>query len=385
MKEENRELPWTSLSSGGLITNYNCSSACRHCVYYSSPRREQDYLSAEQARPILEKIRQLGCDSLHIGGGEPLLRPAELMKVLDEFRAAEISVEYVETNSSWFRELDDAVSLLVDLRSHGLDTLLISIDPFHNEFIPFNKVRGVLQACRRTGMGIFAWIEGFIPDIAAFPEDRTHSLEEYSRRFGPDYLRSLSGRYGINFRGRALDTYRPFMHKRPLAEILAEPACGEPLDTHHFHVDLYGNFLPTSCAGFAVALTDLDAPGYARLRPPESTDGRQGGPLATGRYPFLTAVIESGVAGLYKLAAANFGFQARPDYVSKCDLCQAIRTFLVNERGVVSPDLAPAGFYRESAQAMDGQGRPSPRMDDRAAQAIDRDPQLVIQDRKALV
>lgn len=74
---------------------------------------------------------------MHIGGGEPLLRPEELGAVLQIAAQASVAVEYVETNSSWFKDPDSAIAMLAQLGKQGLQTLLVSISPFHNEYIPY--------------------------------------------------------------------------------------------------------------------------------------------------------------------------------------------------------------------------------------------------------
>ena len=78
------------LSSGGLITNYFCTSTCRHCLYNCSPEWPKDYISKDTARKNFQKIKSLGCHAVHIGGGEPLLRPDKLVSVLDV--AAEVGI-----------------------------------------------------------------------------------------------------------------------------------------------------------------------------------------------------------------------------------------------------------------------------------------------------
>ena len=88
------------LKSGGLITNYFCTSSCRHCLYNCSPQWEKRYVEPETVRKNFEVVRALGCRSVHIGGGEPLLRPDKLKRVLDIAAEVDVSVEYVETNSS---------------------------------------------------------------------------------------------------------------------------------------------------------------------------------------------------------------------------------------------------------------------------------------------
>ena len=129
------------LMSGGIITNYFCTSSCKHCLYNCSPQWEKRYINPKTAEKSLQTVRSLGCRSVHIGGGEPLLRPDKLGSVLEIAAHVGVSVEYVETNSSWFQEKKFAEDLLIRLRKQGLNTLLVSISPFHNERIPFSKVK----------------------------------------------------------------------------------------------------------------------------------------------------------------------------------------------------------------------------------------------------
>ena len=71
------------LISAGIITNYNCSSKCKHCSYASSPEWPRDYMTASTADEIFSILRRLGCTHVHIGGGEPLLRPERIYPVLE--------------------------------------------------------------------------------------------------------------------------------------------------------------------------------------------------------------------------------------------------------------------------------------------------------------
>ena len=176
------------LRSGGLITNYFCTSSCKHCLYNCSPQWEKRYIDPVAAEKSLKKVPRLGCRSVHIGGGEPLLRPDKLTTVLEIADDLGVSVDYVETNSSWFKDPDSATDLLLRLRKHGLNTLLISISPFHNESIPFFKVKGVIEAGQRAGVGIFPWVTDFVSDLSQFDPGQTHSLEEYYQIFSRDYL-----------------------------------------------------------------------------------------------------------------------------------------------------------------------------------------------------
>ena len=317
------------LRSGGIMANYHCSSRCRHCAYFCGPDWTRHFIDEPTARRVLRAIRSGGCRSVHIGGGEPFLGGERLAALVGWCADEGVAVEYVETNSSWFTTPERALRTLRDLKAAGLRTLLVSMSPFHNEHVPWRKVAGVLDACREAGMGVFPWTEELGADVRTLDRDRTHTLEEYEERFGPGYLRDIPRRYWISPRGRALATFRPFAPALSAEQAAAAggDSCPELLDTSHFHVDLYGNYVPGICSGISVDVNDL----------PETMD--------PDRYRHLTALLHGGVGRLLELARAA-GYGPQRTFSGKCDLCYDIRRYLVIERDVDAPDLQPAELYR---------------------------------------
>jgi hypothetical protein len=278
----------------------------------------------------LLKMRALGCNSFHIGGGEPFLKPDSLSQVLQIAGKLKMYVEYVETNSSWFHNSDAAIKLLRELGSKGLETCLISISPFHNEFIPFYKVKGVIDACYRTGVKIFPWIYEFYDYVNSFDDRSAHQLSEYRQKFGDEYISSAAWHYHLSIRGRALNLLRPWQIKFSAGEIVeaSRGGCRELADTGHFHMDLFSNYVPGLCAGLSIQVEDL---------------GKQ---LDPQKYNFLTALFAEGIGKLFNIAQDEYGFTPRPEYTSKCDLCTDIRSFLVTQKSIDTPDLQPLEHYR---------------------------------------
>ena len=324
--EKKLEIKW--LQSGGLITNYFCSSVCRHCLYRCSPKWPKDFISDDYARRAFALCRRLGCLSMHIGGGEPLLRPDRIEAIVSLARECGIHIDYVETNSSWFRTHDEACRLLERLAEKGLSTLLVSISPFHVEHIPLAKVKGVIRACKEVGIRVFPWIMDFLGELDLLDDSVKHKIEEYEAILGPGYLEKIPTRYWISPGGRALDTFDRFQRKVPWHELVrSHDGCKELADTSHFHMDLYGNYIPGLCAGLSIKWKDLDSP------------------LDKGEYPVISRLFSEGIGALFDYAAPKGFTPSETGYASKCSLCYAIRRFLVVDKGINSKELQPVGHY----------------------------------------
>src|SRR5690606_28830200 len=117
-------------------------------------------------------LKRLGCHNVHIGGGEPLLKSEKIFPVLEAAARNNINIDYIETNASWFKDEASAKTILKELIKHGVHTLLISIDPYHNEYIPFYKVKGLIRACSKVNMGVFPWLIDFWDDLDALDDSK---------------------------------------------------------------------------------------------------------------------------------------------------------------------------------------------------------------------
>jgi len=280
----------------------------------------------------VQRIKSLGCYSVHIGGGEPFLNLVGLEMVVEQVLSMGVRIEYVETNSSWFKGKESAVETLSSLKAKGLSTLLISMSPFHNEHIPFYKVKGVIKACREAEVNVFPWISDFYSEIGAFDHNTTHALAEYENKYGGDYLSRIPSRYWVHFGGRALKTFARVFDTKDHGQIVSanKGPCRELMDTSHFHIDLFGNYIPGLCSGLAIRCEDL------------------GKSLSANEYPFLATLFSKGIGGFLNLATADFGFEPSREYLSKCDLCFDIRHFLTVHARVNAKELQPKEYYENS-------------------------------------
>lgn len=261
-----------------------------------------------------------------------MLRPEKLLRIAKLAKSCGIGIEYIETNSSWFKDHKSACSLLSSFMDAGVMTMLTSISPFHNEYIPFAKVKGVIEACSDVGMGVFPWIAEFAEDIAQFDSSTTHSLEEYNEHFGEDYKGNLISRYSLTMKGRPLDTFREKLPEIDTETILksSQGGCRNLENTSHFHIDLFGNYIPGLCTGLAIDINDL------------------GKVIAEEEYPVIHNLFTKGINGLLEYACQNYDFKPKEKYISKCDICCDIRKFLVKDCELRTKELQPSEFYMEN-------------------------------------
>ena len=320
-------MPIHRLSSGGIIANYQCPAACGHCLYGCSPSAQPGFIDEAAAENVCETLRHMDCRSLHIGGGEPFLDVAGLVGLVKVIRGSGIKLDYIETNAAWITH-DDAHNrrVLREVVNAGGDCIMVSADPFHIEFIPFWKPQKLLELMCGMGISHFVWQERYWPLLARLNPEMTYDGQALCDFFGCDLQQKCAAEYGMRFGGRALNLLRKHGTKKAIT-VLQAP-CAELQNTSHFHVDFMGHYIPPGCTGMGILLEDL------------------GEALDPAKYPVLSRLMEQGLDGLLQYAQ-DLGFVLDENgYVSKCELCFALRKYLVRHN-TPTPDLTPASFYQQ--------------------------------------
>ena len=300
------------LASGGLILSYRCTNTCAHCLYRCSPRRPDHWMAPDMQEEVLDALaREASLSDIHIAGGEPTLNMDCTVSVLEGCRARKLAGSYIETTGWWCTTVEKGVDHFRRLFEAGLRCALVSVSPYHNEFIPLRNTRACIAAAQRVfgARGVFPYMGHLDEAIGALPDDKPHTLLEFCLAHG-----------------MSADDSR-------LAELYhLIPACGRRLrQTGHFHVDLYGNLFTGSCPGIVAGRVGDFHPALDREH-----------------FPIWSTLSEEGAYGLMQMAQAGHGFVPDPvGYVSCCHLCLAVRLHLWSIGGY--PELAPADFYADDA------------------------------------
>ncbi len=295
-----------NISGCGIMVNYRCTAACRHCLYACSPTRNGGYMAHETAVSVAALLRKGGCRSVHIGGGEPFLEFDKLLDVLTVLNDAGISADYIETNAYWANDGDEVKRRLRALQTVGADTLCISLDPYHAEHVPPAKPLFLAKCCGEAGFGYFLWQERFLSMMNFNTKETRASMEKL---IAPDYIWKAARAYGLSMGGRAINIEEEYTGKKPAASLTDETPCRRLLDAGHFHVDVYGRYIPPGCTGIALPFEEV-------------IEG-----IPDGKYPVLEALLENGQKGLLHYAASK-GFTVEDEYTSKCAMCFHIRHWL---------------------------------------------------------
>ena len=125
------------------------------------------------------------------------MQPERIYPIQESAIRHNIEIEYIETNASWYRDEQSSKEILRELMKRNVYTLLISMDPFHNEYIPFYKVKGLIEACSKVNMGVFPWLMEFWDDLVSLMIEKPIRWRSMLS-FGEDYLWNLPKRYGLN-------------------------------------------------------------------------------------------------------------------------------------------------------------------------------------------
>ncbi len=130
----------------GLLLTERCDAACRHCWFSSSPDRETS-MTLEQAKMYVDEAAANGARWVSFTGGEPFLVYG-LLRGLTAYASSRGLLNEAVTNCNWATTRKRALELLSPLKDTGLDTLNMSVDDFHQERIPLERVRNCYEAAK---------------------------------------------------------------------------------------------------------------------------------------------------------------------------------------------------------------------------------------------
>jgi len=333
-----------SPASGGLILSYKCNAECLHCMYACSPHWDAHWISKDYLQVTLERLAghilasPYGSDTislnygLHFTGGEPFLNFDLLCTACELCSELDIPSLFAETNCFWCVNDEKTREKLLLLKDKGLKGLLISVNPFYLEYVPFERTERAI----RIGHEIFGnnlmvyQLEYYWRFKKAGITDRVPFDDYLMIEKKEDFLRNVE----FFVLGRAAyklgERLKGFLPKYPAELFFNEPCRPHFLRDWHNHFDNYGNYVPGYCGGISLGnIRELDS----LLK-----DG-----IDVRKYPVLGYLMEENIEGLLRMAE-DYGYQrSKEGYFTKCHLCIDIRRHLVSVSDF--KELRPKEFY----------------------------------------
>jgi len=334
-------MPVKHWSFAGLLLTYGCGARCASCYVCSGPAAGGD-MDVDDALAFWEGLCAAsphGC-RIHIGGGEPFRRWEELIELARRAQREGLGpLEAVETNAFWATDARTVRDRAAALDAAGMGRLTLSADPYHQQFVPIERVRRAARvAAEVLGAGRVRvrwrdWAEAGFDTGPLDARRRREVFAAYARR-GRDRIA-----------GRAAAELAPLLDRIP-AEALAGACRQRLLRSRHVHVDGEGIVCAGTCAGVVLGrVGEAGSVGllWRRLSEAFASADRPG--EAEVGWDVLRVLVRSGAVGL-AARAAELGYEpAAEGYVGRCHLCWDVRRWLFEKRHFPG-QLGPAQVYR---------------------------------------
>lgn len=121
-----------------FIITYACSGSCRHCSL-GEKLKAGGHLSAEKMKGILSKLQdKFSLESAMCFGGEPLLYYKDVEGIMTAL--GDIPKKQIITNGYFSKDIDEIEKAVLGLKRAGVQEILLSVDAFHQEIIPLERV-----------------------------------------------------------------------------------------------------------------------------------------------------------------------------------------------------------------------------------------------------
>jgi MoaA/NifB/PqqE/SkfB family radical SAM enzyme len=143
-----------------FTVTYLCNSKCRHCQLgeEGERRRLPSHIDKTKSVEITRKVGEsYSPRSVMTFGGEPMLYLEIVCAIHKEAMRTGIPVREVITNGFWSTKTEKIREMAANLVNSGVNEVAVSIDCFHQEFIPLTIVKNAAESLIEAGMARVSW------------------------------------------------------------------------------------------------------------------------------------------------------------------------------------------------------------------------------------
>lgn len=150
-----------------FVVTYACTGRCKHCSegdHTACGERIDPEIAADAVRKI---AAEYDIKTVMTFGGEPLLYTDAVYAIMETAKELNIPKRQVITGGYFSKNADKIREVAERLAACGVNDLLLSVDAFHQETIPFNVVKLFAAEAKKCGIPILlspAWLVSAVDD-----------------------------------------------------------------------------------------------------------------------------------------------------------------------------------------------------------------------------
>lgn len=130
-----------------FMVTYQCSGKCKHCSVGDKRADTAKHVKPDKAAETIEKLSELfEIESVMTFGGEPLLYPDVVFAIHNKAAACGIQTRQLITNGYFSKSHERRNEVAQSLACADVNNMLISVDVFHQETIPWEDVHDFARA-----------------------------------------------------------------------------------------------------------------------------------------------------------------------------------------------------------------------------------------------
>ena len=137
-----------------FVITYACTGKCKHCSEGDHPLSGEHIDPDAAAQAVRDIARHYPIQTLMTFGGEPLLYPDAVCAIHAAGREMGIPRRLVITNGYFSRDAEKIAAVAARLTAHGVNSILLSVDAFHQETIPLTYVKQFAEAALAAGISV---------------------------------------------------------------------------------------------------------------------------------------------------------------------------------------------------------------------------------------
>ena len=134
-----------------FVMTDKCNAACRMCCFSCSPKKNTR-LNLEGMKSYIKQAQEIGTfKTVAFSGGEAILFYDQLRACVEYAKECGFNSTLV-TNGFWAANYDKGYEMIKGLVEAGLTNVSMSVDQFHQEYVPIQSVINAMKICEHFGV-----------------------------------------------------------------------------------------------------------------------------------------------------------------------------------------------------------------------------------------